>query len=170
MLVPKIPEALHDTLFAMYGDLDPATSRRRTYRDLAAWLESAHGIKVSHMAVRSVVDPLRRQRDELRRDVIRERLVAQLGPQLDDLDELMVKVKALTLNGPKGKKASASVVLDALDGYRKAVETKLKFAGVGERTELGGEVDVTSDGAALRIYLPRETPVDDDDGGPPETE
>lgn len=158
-----IPESLHETLFELYGEHDAKLARRRTYRDLATWLRETHGIETSHKAVRRVVDPLRLERAELRRDALRERITAQLASQVDTLDDLMVKVAALTSPGPRGKKPSTTAVLKALDEFRKGLDTKLRFAGVGERVEHG--VDVDSDGApvAMTFYVPRKV---DPDGEP----
>lgn len=155
-----IPESLQEQLAELYGEHDAKLARRRTYRDLAAWLREAHGIETSHQAVRRVVDPLRRERAELRRDALRERLTAQLAAQVDTLDDLMTKVAALTATGPKGKRPSAGSVLKALDEFRKGLDTKLRFAGVGERHEVSAE-DAEGGSVAMTFYVPRKV---DDDG------
>lgn len=157
-----IPESLHQTLTDLYGEIDPATGRRRTYPDLSRWLRDAHGVEASREAVRRLVEPLRRERAEIRREVLREKLAAQLGAQVDTLDELMAKVVGLT-SPTNGKKVAAGVVLEALDMFRRAVETKARFAGVGERVEhaAGGDGEGTAV-AVLSFYVPRK--IDPDDG------
>lgn len=158
MASSKIPESLHGKLCDLYGEIDHATKKRRGYRELSAWLLAEHQIEASREAVRYVVDPLRTERAELRREVLREKIAKTLAPQLETLDALMKMVADLR----SGRKVAAGTKLKLLDEYRKAVDTKLKFADVGERREVSGEVDVTSGGASLRFYLPRETSVDDD--------
>ncbi len=141
-----IPESLHVVLFELYGEHDARLARRRTYRDLSTWLLETHGISASHTAIRRVVEPLRRERAELRRDALRERLTAQLASQVDTLDDLMVKVAALVTSSGK-KKPSPSTVLDALDMYRRAVETKARFSGVGESVKVDLEGELVTDDA-----------------------
>lgn len=136
-----IPEDRIDDLVALYGTHDPTTQRRRTYRDLSRWLLNTHGVQASPDAIRHVVEPMLRERAAIRRDLLRERLAAALDDQVDVLDKLMAKVAGLA----KGKRVSAKVLCDALDEYRKAIETKSRFAGVGERVEHGVDTSTNTD-------------------------
>lgn len=131
-----IPEHLIDLAAEMYGDRNPKTGRRWTFRDLAAWLREQHGLEVSRECVRRAVKPVRAERAELRREVLRERIAKTLPDQLDTLDDLLVKLAA------DARKAKPSARLDVVDVFRKALETKLRFSGVGERVESEAEVHV----------------------------
>ncbi len=131
-----IPEHLIDLAAEMYGDRNPKTGRRWTFRDLAAWLREQHGLEVSRECVRRAVKPVRAERAELRREVLRERIAKTLPDQLDTLDDLLVKLAA------DARKAKPSARLDVVDVFRKALETKLRFSGVGERVETEAEVHV----------------------------
>jgi hypothetical protein len=141
-----IPESLHAELLALYGEHDPVLGRRRTFRDLSAWLSRAHGIDASREAVRRVVQPMRAEIAELRREVLRETIAMTLPGQLDVLDDLMEKAKKIASK----PKATAGHVLGALDEYRKAVETKLRFGGVSESLKVDVTGDVTVDDKPVR--------------------
>ena len=131
-----IPEHLVDLAAEMYGDRNPKTGQRWTFRDLAAWLREQHGLEVSRECVRRAVKPVRAERAELRREILRERIGASLSDQLDTLDGLLVKLAA------DAQKAKPALRLDLVDTYRKALETKLRFSGAGERVETEAEVHV----------------------------
>jgi hypothetical protein len=131
-----IPEHLVDLAAEMFGDRNPRTGRRWTYRDLAAWLHAEHGLDVSRECVRRAVKPVRAERAELRREILRDRIGATLSDQLDTLDALLVKL------AKDAQKAKPMQRVDLVDVYRKALETKLRFSGVGERVEAEAEVHV----------------------------
>jgi hypothetical protein len=129
-----IPESLHGELVDLYGEIDPATKKRRGYRELSAWLK-AQGIDASREAVRHVVEPLRKERSEIRRDALRDRIAEKLPTQVDALDKLLERMKR---DVERGKTTQARA--RAFNAFRSGVETKLRAAGVGERIELDASV------------------------------
>lgn len=131
----KIPESLHGELVDLYGEIDPATKKRRGYRELSTWLK-ARGIDASREAVRIVVEPLRRERAEIRRDALRDRIAEKLPDQLAALDKLLERLKRDVERG-KTSRARAR----AFNAYRGAIDTKLRAAGIGERVELDAHVE-----------------------------
>ena len=119
-----IPESLHDPLVELYGEVDPTTNRRRGYRELSAWLKSEHQLDASREAVRRVVEPLRRERQEIRRDVLREAVSQTLPRQLEQLDDLLVKIAA---DANSAKPIARGKLVDV---YRKVLQVKFRAAGL----------------------------------------
>lgn len=138
----KIPPTLLEDLFDMSQSLHPATKRVWTDAQLAGWLRSQHKIECAHDAVRRALDPLRRTARVATTDAVRSKILARIPDQIEALDDLMDKARALTSPKPGKKAPSSGVVLGALDEYRKGLETKLRFSGVSERVEMTADVAV----------------------------
>lgn len=153
-----IPESLHGQLLDLYGEIDPATKKRRGYRELSAWLK-AQGIVASREAVRFVVEPLRKERAEIRRDALRDKIAEKLPAQVDAIDKMLEKLKR-DVERAKTTRARAR----AFNAYRGAIDTKLRAAGVGERVEFDGTLSgditttITDARAQLAQSLARLTP------------
>lgn len=118
-------------------------------REIAAWLEAAHGIKTSHAKVGRII---REHRDE-RADAIRSKVVEALEPHVtSDLDLLskwqrkLDKIADRLLSEDSDEDAPAidhDVLLKTVDQLRKITETKLKCAGATEQRTVtsGGLLD-----------------------------
>lgn len=145
-----IPESLHGQLTDLYGEIDPRTKKRRGYRELAAWLKAVADIEVSREAVRYVVEPLRREREEIRRNALRDRIAEELPAQVDALDKLLERLKRDVERGKTTRARARS-----FNAFRSGVDTKLRFAGIGERVEIdahiGGDIQVTTHDARSAV-------------------
>lgn len=151
-----IPEALEPELLRLAGELNPATSRRYTTRELAAWLKTTHGVECSHMAV---VRCLRAQRAEIAtelRELLREQLLSSMAAEWEALDGLSAEVLEDAAEHRKEKRTKE--FLGCVAELRKIAATRARVAGV-ERIEVSGEVDLTTGGKPFSLYLPAE---DDD--------
>lgn len=157
-MVSSIPESLVPVLLSMYGEQDPVLGRRRTYSDLVDWLKRKHGVTTSTDSVRRALKGPRAEAAEMRRDMLREQIAKTLPQQLETLDDLMIKAKEIL----RRKGVRAPQVLDVLDAYRKAVETKLRFGGItdalkdedSKKVKLEGDADTLS--AMLAKAFPRD--------------
>lgn len=138
----KIPPSLLAELFDLSQSLHPATKRTWNDHQLAAWLKSEHDIQCSHDAVRNALLPLRQMARAATADAIRSRILERIPDQIEALDGLMDKVRALSTPKPGKKAPSPNTVLAALDEFRKGLETKLRFSGVGEKIEMQADVAV----------------------------
>ncbi len=159
----KIPPALLPELFDLSQSLHPATKRTWSDHQLATWLKTEHDIECSHDAVRKALLPLRQIARAATADAVRSKILERIPDQIEALDGLMDKVRALVAPKPGKKAASANTVLAALDEFRKGLDTKLKFSGIGEK--LNVDADLKSDGAALTFYVPKKRDPDDGDTG-----
>lgn len=139
---PKIPPALLPELFDLSQSLHPGTKRVWSDHQIAAHLKSAHGIEVSHDAVTRALNPLRAIARAATADAIRSKIVDRIPDQIEALDGLMDKVRAIASPRSGKKPPTPSQVLAALDEYRKGLETKLRFSGVGEKVEMTADVAV----------------------------
>lgn len=151
----KIPEDLEDALLARAGELNPSTRRRWGHRELATWLRTEHGVEIGYRAVGRCLQRLRAEEAEARQAAARDALAKALRPSLRRL-----RAYEKRLQEAVPAKARTGVLVEVLDAQRKVVDTLAKH-GLGEK--LSAAVDVTTDGQALTVYLPRE------DGGAPET-
>lgn len=138
----KIPPELLGELFDLSQTIHPATRRVWSDHQLAQHLRGHHGIECSHDAVRRALDPLRRAARAATTDAVRSKIVARIPDQIEALDDLMDKVRAITTPAAGKKAPSAATLLGVLDEFRKAVETKLRFSGVGEKVEMQADVAV----------------------------
>lgn len=135
-----IPESLHEELVDLYGEVDPLTSKRRGYRELSTWLREKHHIEASREAVRLVVAPLLAERQELRREVLREKMEASLGKQLDALDDMIVRCR----NKASGK-IDAGNLSKLTNAMARVVLGKAALT-IGQRHEVDARIDATLDG------------------------
>ena len=122
--VPDLSQSLH-----------PGTGRVWNDHQLAAWLKSGARHPVFHDAVRGALLPLWQMARAATVDAIRTRIRSA--------SRIRSKPRRAHGQGPRargagspGKEAapSAGTVLSALDEFRKGLETKLRFSGVGEKT------------------------------------
>lgn len=138
----KIPPALLPELFDLSQSLHPGTKRVWNDHQIAAWLKATHGIEVSHDAVTRALNPLRAIARAATADAIRSKIVDRIPDQIEALDGLMDKVRAIASPKPGKKPPTPGQVLSALDEFRKGLETKLRFSGVGEKVEMTADVAV----------------------------
>ena len=143
-----IPEALEETLLEMSGALNPDTKRRWELRELAAWLKSAHGLTVSHMAVWRCLSKLRRARAALTREVLRERLLDTLEFDWENLDALAATIieKADGMRDDKNPKGFLACVSE----LRKIAATKARIATGTDDDE---KVTVSGNASSLAEFL-----------------
>lgn len=129
-----ISDELVEQLADLREQVHPDAKRRWTFRQLSEWLRETAGVEASREAVRRAVSPVLAERRAAAREVLQAKLSERLDTQVGDLDALMRAARALVLtpSGKRRKGLDAEVVLDTLDGYRKAVETKLKAVGAGK--------------------------------------
>lgn len=166
-----IPDDLVEQLADLRGEVNPKTSRRWTYADLSALLAESFNITASREAVRRAVSPVLAERRGIAREAMREQMLTTLPKQAETLDSLMAKVGADALKAKPSARAALA------DTYRKMLETKLRFGGIGERLEI--DADITADGtvavtvrdardelAARLARLPGAAPRDEPGGAP----
>lgn len=140
---PSLPDELVALLAEMYGEANPATGKRWTLRELAAFCAlPPWSITTCHTTVRRTMAPLRAERARDAREIARERIARALPQQLDALDT-MIEALADDFGAAKTPTARAA----ALDAYQKGLALKLRYSGVGEA------IDVTADlsDAALTV-------------------
>jgi hypothetical protein len=131
---PKIPEGLHEELFNLSLELNPATGLPYADKDIAAWLKAHHGIEVSHDAVTRCLRPYRREAREARLERMRVRASEDLPGRITThgtlMDQLLVDAKA-------AKTVAGRV--RAIGEHRKGVEMLARIAS--------GSVDVSVSGS-----------------------
>jgi hypothetical protein len=131
---PKIPEGLHEELFNLSLELNPATGLPYADKDIAAWLKASHGIEVSHDAVTRCLRPYRREAREARLERMRVRASEDLPGRITThgtlMDQLLVDAKAAKTVAGRVK---------AIGEHRKGVEMLSRIAS--------GSVDVSVSGS-----------------------
>mgnify|MGYP000846846134 FL=1 len=133
----SIPPALHGALFDRSQSINPATGRKTTDAELAAWLLEQHGLDVSRESVSRCLGPLRRAARESLLERVRASAAEKIPEQFAQLDELMDKAYRDGLDA-KTTKARAR----AADTFRKALETKVRsIAGDDARVTISGGSD-----------------------------
>lgn len=148
----KIPETVADLMLELSGEVHPATQKRWTSAQLAAWLKTEHGITVDPRTVSNLLHTLRTQAALALQDGVRHVILDRLAPQLNALDDL---TDALAADASQSTKLSERVT--ALEAVRRVIETKLKFSGVGERVTMdtdaseGGSMTATTKALHDRI-------------------
>lgn len=135
----SIPPALHGPLFDRSQTINPATGRKTSDAELAAWLLEQHGLAVSRESVSRVLGPLRRAAREALLERVRAAAAEKIPAQFAQLDELMDKAHA---DGLAAKASRAR--MRATDTFRKALETKV-------RSIVGEDAKVTISGAPTSL-------------------
>lgn len=118
-----------------------ARAATATTREVASWLASEHGLKVSHVCVLDFLRRTREGRAESAKVVVRERLAAGLTADVDILakrqaelgeicDGALKAFRLATSSDDEAAKAGAmALYLKAQDAQRRMTETKLRFSG-----------------------------------------
>lgn len=132
---PKIPEGLHEALFALSLELNPATGLPYADKDLAAHLKAHHGIEVSHDSVTRCLRPYRRAAREARLERVRVRASEDLPGRITTHGTLMDQL----VTDAKAAKTVAGRV-KAIGEHRKGVEMLARIAS--------GTADVSVSGTA----------------------
>lgn len=133
--VTTLPDELIDLLAEMYGEVNPATKKRWTLRQLAVFASEKAGRRIERPVVERAIKPVRAERAQMAREVARERIARELPAQLDTLDTM---IGALATDFTDAKTPAAR--RDALDAYQKGLALKLRYSGVGEAIELSGDL------------------------------
>lgn len=130
-----LPDDLIELLAESYSEINPATKKRWTLRELAAFASQQLGREVTRPVVERAIYPVRDEWAKVAREVTRERIGAKLPSQVATLDDMLTKVERdFTDAMTPGARAAA------LDTYRKGLLLKLRFSGVGEHLEVSGDV------------------------------
>jgi hypothetical protein len=132
-MASTLPDDLIELLAESYSEINPATKKRWTLRELAAFASQQLGREVTRPVVERAIYPVRAEWAKVAREVARERIGAKLPAQLDALDDMIEAMKRDFIEaGTAGHRAAA------LDAYRKTLTVKLRFSGVGEHLEVSG--------------------------------
>lgn len=132
-----LPDDLVWLLAETYGETNPATQKRWTLQQLAAFASERIGRPVTRPVVERAIAPLRAEWARMAAEVARERIGQKLPAQLEKFDDMLTKVG----NDFAGSK-TAGARAAALDAYRKGLLLKLRFSGIGERVEVDGDLNV----------------------------
>ena len=140
--VTTLPDTIVELLVEMHGEENPATRKRWTLRELAAWTSAQIGRDVTHMVVHRAIRPILDERAAMLRDALRVKIGEKISGQVDTLDDLMTKVAndALTATPMARRKG--------LDVFRKALDSKLRVSGVAD-----GKVTLSGDADGLAAFL-----------------
>lgn len=135
----KIPDDLAQIALEMSGQTHHLTQRRWTSAQLSDWLRDSHGITVDPRTVSNLLRTLRAEALAPAQDAARAVLLERLAPQLTKLDDLIEK---MANDAATTEKITDRVAM--VEMVRRTVETKLRFSGVGEKVEHGGEVNINA--------------------------
>ena len=136
MSSPKIPEALHEALFALSLELNPVSGLPYTDKDLATWLREKHQADAAHDAVTRVLRPYRKAAREARLERVRAIASDGLTGHLATHASLM---EGLARDARAAKTVAGRV--KAAGEFRKGVEMLVRAAA------LAGDVDVKLQGS-----------------------
>lgn len=135
----KIPEELFGAILDLAGSLHPETRSRWTGAQIAAWLASEHGIDVCQRTVTNLLRSLRHELAQGLQDEARAALLGKLTAQVDAFDDLLDGLLADMNTAPKLKLSDRAEVVEI---YRRALDTKLRWAGIGEKVTVEADVSV----------------------------
>lgn len=135
---PSLTDDLIETLATMRGEINPATQRRWTLIELAAWATAKTGAEVGRMTVCRLTAPVRAERARIVREATRERITARLVEQVDALDTMVTAIADDFTAAP-----TPAARREAFDAFQKGLALKLRYSGVGEAIEVSG--DLTTD-------------------------
>lgn len=156
----KIPDALHPVLLDLAGSLHPETRARWTSAQLAAWLLAEHGVEVCPRTVSNLLRTLRTEATQGLQDDVRAALLGKLTGQVEAFDAELDALLHDLATAPNLKLGQRAEVVET---FRKALDTKLRWAGIGEKAS--AEVSVTGTPDGLAAFL--ATAFRQGDGPPP---
>lgn len=128
----KIPEGLHEELFARSLELNPETGIGYTDKDLVKWL-AARGVRCSHDCVTATLRPYRRAARDARLERMRHRAAEELPGHLATHANLMER---LALDAKAAKTVAARV--RAAGEFRKGIEMLVRAASGHEDVKVSG--------------------------------
>jgi hypothetical protein len=124
-----IPPNLEGAILGKFGE--NWSSRR-----ISAWLLTEHGVTASHNAVAKFLAKHRSERADIAKERVREKLSESLTSDLDELDQVRKRARALETWAAGDKKTKRPreplVELKALDLQAKVLDRKLHYSGAGE--------------------------------------
>ena len=133
---PSLTDDLIETLADMRGQINPATGKRWTLRELAVWASAKVGREVGRMTIYRQTAPVRAERAQVAREVTRERITARLDDQVGVLDTM---VTALADDFARADTPAAR--REAFEAYQRGLALKLRYSGVGEAIEFTADPD-----------------------------
>jgi hypothetical protein len=119
----KIPPDIEPELLGRAG-------RGESGDELAAWLDQAHGIKVSGRRVRAFLEEKRREREPIARAAIVKVVSETVAADLQALDELATEARALLEIAKLSGNLFAAI--QAISVEKSVRETRLKLSGGSE--------------------------------------
>lgn len=128
----KIPEGLHEELFAVSLELNPSTGIGYTDKDLVRWLAD-RGVACSHDTVTATLRPYRKAMREARLERMRACATEDLPGHLATHANLMER---LALDAKAAKTTAARV--RAAGEFRKGIEMLVRAASGHEDVKLQG--------------------------------
>jgi len=105
--------------------------KKRTTREISAWLAEEHGISVSHVTVGKFLRAAREERADVAKNVLREKLSGSLTSDIDRLERFARKCAILANKNKHDPKAFVMLVGE----LRKITDTKLHYSGADESDE-----------------------------------
>lgn len=135
-----IPTALHREVVQRLAESDPATGRPYTARAVAAWLNTEHGLKCSHMAVLRVQAAAAERGEQLIVAALREELRDAVAPVATRLLRNTKRLDAALRRENNPSKLAAGV-----RSLTSALDTLAKLSGVAKPIAF----DLTSGGQPL---------------------
>lgn len=125
----SIPNELVPAILAHYSTPNEE-GKPRNLDDLVAWLWSEHRVRTSRSSVWRLMQDFRRERTEILRTVVSEKLAPTITADLDALEELRLAAHT-GWDGNADPKERARFMGVEL----RVIETKLRFAGVDPANE-----------------------------------
>lgn len=151
--------------------IEKAITERASATDIAKWLESEHGIKVSGSGVQKMLDKTRAARETMAKQIVRGKITYYL---LSDLD-LLQEIKAVETERFYQAEAEGDVEGSraAQDRLLKITKLRLQYSGVGQpdRAEDQEGIDalresvakmLQAQGMAVIVSETRTTPADEE--------
>ena len=147
-MASTLPDDLIELLAETYGEVNPATGKRWTLRQLAGLATTKLGRPVTRPVVERAIAPVRAEWARVAREVARERIGTKLPAQLDALDDMIEAEKLDFIEAESAKERAA-----ALEAYHRGLALKLRYSGIGEVVELSGDVTIDGNLADARSQL-----------------
>jgi hypothetical protein len=125
----SIPNELVPAILAHYSTPNEL-GKARNLDDLVEWLWSEHRVRTSRTSVWRLMQDFRRERTEILRTVVTEKLAPTITADLEALEELRLAART-GWDGNEDPKERARFMGVEL----RVIETKLRFAGVDPANE-----------------------------------